>query len=431
MTMRRLTTAVLVASFAPVAVGIVAVRPAAAVPAPITYQQYGMTALASGVRTSGDVGASGGLVTLDTGSGYVAAHLDASPSAGVLADPYEPGTLFRTVAGQVNANAGSEVVSVPDAEAAYPGDGKASLETVPTQVLGPLTLGGGSASAAATEVTAAGTATGAAMAVAGALESEGSTSSVDLKVEAARGIVTSLATTHVSRVVAGGVLELRDVVAKATITTSGDTHASVAQLTVGGASVAGQAVAIDQDGVHAVGTPLVPGKTVADATAQANAVLKNAGVEVHATEAVHTATTRSAAADTGGVVITVATPDLPGGVAANRLTVVVGGVSLTETDEPTAPVLALPAITTPATGPAPGAPAVTTTTVLPGTPGSAAVAPAPAVAAPQLASAGFTVAGRRLSAAAALAAFAMWQFLTLGTATLYALVERRRRLGLS
>jgi hypothetical protein len=195
--------------------------------------------------------------------------------------------------------------------------------------------------------------------------------------------------------------------------------------------VAGQAVAIDQDGVHAVGTPLVPGKTVADATAQANAVLKNAGVEVHATEAVHTATTRSAAADTGGVVITVATPDLPGGVAANRLTVVVGGVSLTETDEPTAPVLALPAITTPATGPAPGAPAVTTTTVLPGTPGSAAVAPAPAVAAPQLASAGFTVAGRRLSAAAALAAFAMWQFLTLATATLYALVERRRRLGLS
>jgi hypothetical protein len=269
------------------------------------------------------------------------------------------------------------------------------------------------------------------MAVAGALESEGSTSSVDLKVESARGIVTSLARTHVSRVLAGGVLELRDVVARATITTSGDTHASVAQLTVGGASVGGQAVAIDQDGVHAIGTPLVPSKTIADATAQANAVLKNAGVEVHATEAVHTATTRSAAADTGGVVIALATPDLPGGVAANRLTVVVGGVSLTETDAPTVPVLALPPITTPATGPAPGTPAVTTTTVLPGTPGSAAVAPAPAVAAPQLAAAGFTVAGRRLSAAAALAAFAMWQFLTLGTATLYALVERRRRLGLS
>jgi hypothetical protein len=36
-----------------------------------------------------------------------------------------------------------------------------------------------------------------------------------------------------------------------------------------------------------------------------------------------------------------------------------------------------------------------------------------------------------VSASAALAAFAVWQFLSLGTATLYALVERRRRLGLS
>jgi hypothetical protein len=176
---------------------------------------------------------------------------------------------------------------------------------------------------------------------------------------------------------------------------------------------------------------LLPGKTIAEATAQANAVLKNAGVEVHATEAVHTATTRSAAADTGGVVITVASPDLPGGVAANRLTVVVGGVSLTETDAPAVPVLALPAITGPAAAPAAGAPAVTTTTIVPGTPGSTAAGPGPTVAAPRVTAAGFTVAGRRLSATAALAAFAMWQFLTLGTATLYALVERRRRLGLS
>jgi hypothetical protein len=132
MSARRVASAALVASLAPLVVGIVAVRPAAAVPAPAGYDQYGLTALASGVRTAGDVGNSGGLVTLDTGSGYVAARLDASPSSGVLADPYEPGTLFRTVAGQVNANAGSEVLTVPDAEAAYPGDGKASLTTVPT-----------------------------------------------------------------------------------------------------------------------------------------------------------------------------------------------------------------------------------------------------------------------------------------------------------
>jgi hypothetical protein len=433
MSARRVAAAGLLASLVPLAVGVMTVRPAAAVLAAPGYSQYGLTAVAAGVRTSGDVGASGGLVTLDTASGYVTARLDASPSAGVLADPYEPGTLFRTVAGQVNANAGSEVVTVPDAEAAYPGDGKGSLETLPPQVVGPLTLGGGSARAVATDSTAVGSATGTSMAVAGALESEGSTSSVDLKVDAARGVVTSLASTRVSRVVVGGVLELRDVVAKASVTTSGDRHVSVARLTVGGASVGGQEVAIDQDGVHAVGTPLVPGKTISDATAQANSVLKNAGMEVHATEAVRSATTRSAGADTGGVVISFATPELPGGVAANHLTVVVGGVSLTETDEVALPPLDLTTTTGGLGTPAAGTPPVTTTTVIPGTagtPGSAA-APAPAIAAPATSAAGFLVSGRRISGSVALAAFAVWQFLTLATATLYALVERRRRLGLS
>jgi hypothetical protein len=431
MSVRRMTSAALLAAIAPLVLGVLTVQPAAAVPAPVGYDQYGLTALASGVRTSGNVGASGGLVTLDTGSGYVAAHLDASPSAGVLADPYEPGTLFRTVAGQVNANAGSEVVSVPDAEAAYPGDGRGALETVPTQVVGPLTLGGGSASAVATESTAEGTSTGSGMTVTGALDSEGSTSAVHMKVDAAAGSISSVATARIARVVVGGVLELRDVVATASVTTLGDRHDSVAQLTVGGASVGGQAVAIDQDGVHAVGTPLVPGKTISDATAQANAVLKNAGIQVHATEAVHKATTRSAEADTGGVVISLATPDLPGGVAGNDLTVVVGGVSLTETDTPPAPLLTLPVTTGTATSPDLGTPAVTTTTVIPGTPGSVGGAVPPAVAAPATSHAGFVVVGRRVPASAALAAFAVWQFLSLGTATLYALVERRRRLGLS
>src|SRR3954453_20446446 len=126
MTARRVMAAALLASVAPLVAGVLTVQPAAAA---VGYDQYGLTALAGGVRTSGDVGASGGLVTLDTASAYGAAHLDASPSAGVLADPYEPGTLFRTVAGQVNANAGSEVITVPDAESAYPGTGRASLET--------------------------------------------------------------------------------------------------------------------------------------------------------------------------------------------------------------------------------------------------------------------------------------------------------------
>jgi hypothetical protein len=432
MSARRASRVALLAALAPVVVGVGAVRPAAAVPAPVGYDQYGLTALAAGVRTSGAVGASGGLVTLDTGSGYVAAHLDASPSSGVLANPYEPGTLFRTVVGQVNAGAGDQVLAVPDAEASYPGDGKDALESVPRQAVGPLTIDGGAATAVATETSALGTATGSATSIAGVLDSGSSSSSVSLKADAARGIVTAVAMTHVARVLVAGVLELRDVVAKASVTALGDKHDSVAQLTVGGASVSGQAVAVDQDGVHALGTPVLPARTIADATAQANAVLKNAGVEVHATEAVHTATTRGASADTGGVVITVATPDLPGGVAANSLTLVVGGISLTETDAPAPPPLDLPLTPGQVTTPDNGSPAVTTTTTLPGRAGTVdSSGTAPVIAGADVTPSGFVVVGRRLSTTAAMAAFALWQFLTLGTATLYALVERRRRLGLS
>jgi hypothetical protein len=427
--MRRIAVAALTASFVPLVVGAVAVRPAAAVTA-TGYEQYSMTAVASGVRTGGDVGASGGLVTLDTGSAYVSARLDASPSAGVLADPYEPGTLARTAAGQVNAGAGDEVVDVPDAEAQYPGDGKGSLETVPPTSNPPLSTGGGSATAQASEFLAEGTATGAATAVTGAYDAGSSTSAARLHVDPAKGVVTATARTNVKRIVFAGVLELRDVVASASITTAGDKHVSLATLTVGGASVSGQQVAIDENGVHAVGTPLVPGQTIQDATKQANAVLSGAGVTVHATEAVRTTTSRSAAADTGGLVVTLATPDLPGGVAANHLQVVVGGVSLTETDAP--PVaLGLPLDTPPLSSGPLDTPPVTTTTVIPGTQGTGtALGPAQApTVAPATAPASFLVAGRRLSAAATLAAFAVWQFLTLGTATLYAVVDRRRRVA--
>ena len=434
---RRVVAAALVASALPVVLGLVAVRPAgAAAPVPPAavspaYDQYGLTALASGVRTEGTVGNAGGLVTLDTGSAYVIGRLDASPSAEVLAAPYEPGTLFRTVAGQVNAGAGEVVVDVPDAEAAYPGDGKASLTTVPSQSAGPLTTGGGAAAAEATERTAKGSATGTASAITGVLQTEGSVSEVSMQVLPDTAKAVSSATTRVSRVLVAGVLELRDVVATASLTADGDRHEAAAGLTVGGAFVGGQAVTIDEDGVRAAGTLLVPGQTITGATDQINAVLTGAGVEVHATEVVRSTTSRSAAADSGGVVITVVTGDLPGGVAANTLTVTVGGVSLTETDTLSVPPLDLPVATGPVTAPVTGAPGITSTVTVPGTPGSpgsVAAGPAPTIA---IAPAAFTVAGRAVSAAAALAAFAVWQFLSLGTATLYALVERRRRMGLA
>ena len=434
---RRVVAAALVASALPVVLGLVAVRPAvaaspvsAAAPGP-AYDQYGLTALASGVRTEGTVGNAGGLVTLDTGSAYVVGRLDASPSAEVLAAPYEPGTLFRTVAGQVNAGAGEVLVDVPDAEAAYPGDGKASLTTVPGQTAGPLTIGGGAASAEATASSAKGSATGSASSLTGVVQTEGSTSEISMAVLPDTAKAVASATTRVSRVLVAGVLELRDVVATASLTADGDQHEAVAGLTIGGAFVNGQAITIDQDGVRAAGTVLVPGQTVAGATDQVNAVLQNAGVQVHATGSVRSTTARSAAADSGGVVITVATSDLPGGVAANALTVTVGGVSLTESDSLLLPPVDIPVATGPVSAPVTGSPAITSTTTVPGTPGtpgSVVAGPPPTVA---IAPAAFTLAGRSLSAAAALAAFAVWQFLSLGTATLYALVERRRRLGLA
>src|SRR4051794_5154514 len=222
--MRRIATGALVASLLPLVVGAVAVRPAAAVGASGGYEQYSLTAVASGVRTAGDVGASGGLVTLDSGSAFVSARLDAAPSSGVLADPYEPGTLARTVAGQVNAGAGDEVVTVPDAEASYPGDGTDALETVPRTSNPPLATGGGSATAHAAEYLAEGTATGAAMTVTGGFDAGSSTSSSRLQVDAAKGLATATARTHVQRILFAGVLEIRDVVAEASVATVGDKH---------------------------------------------------------------------------------------------------------------------------------------------------------------------------------------------------------------
>lgn len=417
----------------PLVLGIVAVRPADAQTA-TGYSSFSLSAIAAGVRTAGEVGASGGLVTLDTGSGSVSARLDSSPSAAVLAAPYEPGTLFRTGVGQVNAGAGEQVLDVPDAEAQFPGtQNSGSLETVPPAEGGPVSSQGGSAEASASERAAAGSATGESMTVEGVMESGASTSVVSLAADPDAGTTTSTARTTVSRVLVAGVLEIRDVVAVAEITAKGDAHTAVARLTVGGASVAGQEVAITDDGVTAVGAPVVPGQTLQDMTEQANEALGQAGVTVTTLGVTEQASARDAVADTGGVAIEMTTPDLPGGVAGNRVQVVVGGVVLTATDALALPETSLPPITLPpstaggftppSTTFVPGAPGI------PGAPGLPVDAPAtgPVVAAPPST---LVVAGRELSASVVLAAFAVWQFLSLGTATLYAVVDRRRRVTL-
>ncbi len=433
---RSVAVTALGASLLPVVLGVVAVRPVAAQEVLPGYASYGLTGLAAGVRTAGDVGVSGGLVTLDTGSGQVAARLDSSPSSGVLAAPFEPGTLFRTVVGQGNAGAGETVFDVPDAEAAFPGTGSGAVGLVPATSGGPLRGEGGSALAAADATSAKGAATGASFAVEGLVTADGSTSSVDLRVDPDKGTSSATGRTSVGRLVVAGVLELRDVVATASLTSDGDRHTAAASVTVGGALVSGMPVGLSDAGVEALGTTVLPGQTVRDQTAAANAALAAAGIQVRTIEAARTSDGRSASADTGGVVISLATADLPGGVAANRLEIVVGGVQLTETDErrtaepalPPAPSVPAPAVPLPL--PAPGLPG---TPAIPGTPGTPGLAAPVIEAAPTLAAPGqglVLVAGRSVPAAAALAGFAAWQFLSLSTATLYAFVERRRRLAL-
>jgi hypothetical protein len=427
--MRRALTLGLVLAAVPTATALVVVRPVSA--APLGYDSVATTAIVTGVSVFGDVGASGGLATLDGGSARVVASLDGSPSGHVIAAPYEPGGLVRTVVGQANTSAGQQVLDVPDAEATSPGKpAHDSVEFVPGQSAGPLALVGGTATADASPNRVAGTATGASLAAPGVFVAGGSTSSVELKVSAETGVVTQRATASVASLdVLAGLLSLTDVQARATITTSGAKHTADQSLTIGGASVAGQAVEIGNDGVTAVGTPLLPGQTLADATAQASAALAQAGVSIHTVGGSAKHDDHSAGADTGGVLITVKTPDLPvGGLAGNTLTLLVGQASLTELD---AAAVVLPPECICAPPLATGQPPTTTTTFVPGTPGTPAL-PGTTVTAPTVLPTqpvAYVVGGRRFSARTALLAFAVWQLLTLGIPTLYALVERRRRLA--
>ena len=433
--MRRVLVVGALMSLLPSA-ALLVVHPAQAADA--VYDQVGLTAIVSGVRTDGVVGASGGLVTLDTGSAYVTGRLDSSPSAAVLAAPQEPGTLVRTVAGQVNGPAGTTVIDVPDAEARYPGaQTKASYSSTSDVqpgpvVAGPVTVGAATAAAQAGADSASGAATAASYDLAGALAVGPSTSTLTMKTSVAAGTATEIAKTSVSKVDVAGILRLADVVATAGLKADHDTHTAVQDLTIGGASVAGQAVVIGNNGVTAVGTPILPATTLQMATTQANAVLMSAGITVHTVGGSATHTSRTASADSGGVQITLATASLPGGVAANSLTITVGGVALTELD--TLLVVPPPLVAVPQ-GPVGGSPGrSTTTTVLPGIPGTAGPATGvqaqPLLAPPTTFPAAFVLGGHRISARTALLAFAVWQLVSLATATLYAFVERRRRLVL-
>lgn len=394
----------------------------------IPYASFGLTGTAAAVRTEGLVGASGGLVTLDTGISYVNGRLDGAPSAAVLADPVEPGGLVRAVIGQVNGSSGQTPIVVPAAEASYPGKATSTLAPVPAQQAGPVTVSPAGATASASATDAAGEAYTATTVVAGATSAEGARARLAFAGNVSLGSAQSSGSVELARILAGGVLALEGVRATAALVASGDRTVATASMTYAAATVAGIPVTIDASGVHAAGGTPLPAGPLGSAQDQVNAALAKAGVSAHAVGVLHHVTGRSAIADTGGIAITITTPGLPvGGVAGNALQVTVGRVLLTSSTTgllPSAPELIPPLLG------APGGVTTTTSTsggALASTATDAAGNPLPTVNPPHTSD--VVVAGRRLPLTAAIAGFAVWQLVSLSTATLYALAERRRRLA--
>ena len=389
-----------------------------------------LPASAAAGRTDGVIGASGGLVTLDTGSAYVSAALDSSPSAAVVASPQEPGTLFHTVAGQANGGAGQTIVGTLGAEARYPGDTTSDFQVSPPVNNPPVYLGTANATAKVSATTAEGLAQAARYTVSPVLDIGPGTSVVHQALDLEKGTASQDAKVTVSDIDLAGVLKIQSVVATAKVTADHDTHTAVQSLVVSGSSVGGQQVAITNDGVVAAGSPVIPGTTLSQATDSVNAALASAGItSVHTVGGVAKHTDRSAQADTGGLQIVMRSPDLPAGVSANTFTMTFGGIALTELDA--LPVPPLPVVLPPTLPGTTGQPPSTITTVIPGTPAVPGTAgsqqPPPQVSTPTQ-SAAFEIRGRRISDQTALVAFGGWQLLSLGTATLYGFVERRRRL---
>lgn len=420
---RRLLASALVASMAPIVLGVAFVRPAGAGVEP--YTSFGITGIAAAVRTEGDAGVGGGLARLDSGIGFVSAALDSAPSADVLSAPVEPGTLPRTVAGQVG-----QAQQIPDAEAQYPGGkGTEVLTTVPKLENGILDALAGSATAKATRNSAAGTALGVSAIIAGLLDVEGATSSVELKSDGPNARLSASARANVGKITIAGVLELDGVTATASLSADGTKHVPKANFVLGGAKVAGQPIGITSEGVEILGAAALSAQTLRDATATVNGVLSAAGITIRTVGKTESATKESALADSGGLSISIITPALPGGIPGNSLDLIVGGVSLTEAASQ--PQATTP--TEPVQSPATNEP-------LPDVGGEVVTTPdGPDVTAPQVdplaptvpsnsggGESQLVVAGHPFRASLAIVAFVAWQVFTLGTAVTCGVLQRRR-----
>jgi hypothetical protein len=430
------------AATVPSAVAVALVRPVAVAGAAIG--RYGITANGTGVGTDGQVGASGGLVVFDAGVGSVTARIDSGPSGRASAVAVEPGSTVRTVVAQANTSAGQVLLSVPGAAAAYPG-GKPSdsYTTLPDQSAGPVQAVVGTGTASVERgASADAIALGGALTLAGLLDSAGARGEAHLRADPSNARLSATASSGASDITVGP-LELHDVVGSATVTSDGNRRSATSTLTVGSATVAGVPVAVDETGIHVAGQQVAPPATVTGAVPPTvTTLLAQAGLTVSVLAPVHSTGPGSALADSGGLVVRLHTAPVTTGlpvvqtVGANDVALIVGRVTVTESDGAAVPALGTVPTGSGPTSAQPGA--------SPGPATSTAALAAPPVTGPPVIAAGsvpgpslagaptsmptrrLAFLGHRLDATAALAAFAVWQLLAGGTAGLAAVALRRR-----
>ena len=238
--LRALAVGAISASALPTVVVLLAARAEAA---PVVFGQFALTAVVRATATGGNIGASGGLTPLDSGSASVDTSLDNSPTAMALARPVEPGTTFATVSSQVPPEA--PVPPVPQAQAGFPGRTATSTVSPAPGTTATATVTSSSATGSAQSTGGEG----------GPASLGATTASSSLVATGGGRAVTAVADAFASGFDVAGVLVVKGVRGRAAITAvAGGKRAASATTTIGSMTVAGRTVEIDDTGLHAVGT---------------------------------------------------------------------------------------------------------------------------------------------------------------------------------
>jgi hypothetical protein len=449
---RGLRTAVAAMAVLPAVTALVLVRPAGAA-APLGF--YAVTYSASAVAPHGEIGAGGGLLPVDGGAPLVRGRVESAPSSSSVAASVEPGTLFATIAGVANTEAGAEVVATPTrAEALYPGTPESSANQFGPEEAGPLSVGLGTALAQARLHAASGRAELSSYRLSGgeassralaaqlaalrlrypaaatmpAAESDGAAVAVDggsafgqAAATPDRGALAVEARTAADEVRVADQVVIRGVAGRASVAVVDGRRTPQAALEIASAAVGPFPVAVTADGVRFDGQG-IPAAQAQELSAAINDALAAAGVRLRLEPARAATAAGAAEADSGGLHVSVQTPS-DGGIPGNTFGAVLGRAAVTSADEP--PVTSMWE-ESPGLMPVPGPGPVNLGTVGPlAQDGPLAPAPSADAAAPAQPHM-VLVAGRAIAASAALAAFAVWQLLSLSISTLAAYVLRDR-----